>query len=228
MTAARPEGLTLPEELLLLALEPSRGTAVGPRQPLRYGLAAAALAELELAGRVAEHHGRLTGSRAAVVNSQPLGNQLLDAALSTLSPEGTPAQRWVRQAGVDMEDMCWTLLRRRGAVRIEARRALGIIPVTRHSAGSTDLATPARARLRTGLRDGLSDPRDIALAALVSATGLDAWLCAGGPLSRERRDLGRLARETWYADTVIRAVKQSKRSPLSPGWTTSPTSSDGD
>ncbi|WP_419997113.1 GPP34 family phosphoprotein [Streptomyces boninensis] len=228
MTAARPEGLTLPEELLLLALEPSRGTTVGPRRQLRYGLAAAALAELELAGRVAERRSMLSGSLAAVVDSRPLGNQLLDAALSSLTADGTPAPRWVRQAGLDVEDMSFTLLQRRGAVRRDMSRALGIFPITRHRPGTTDLATPARARFRAALDDGLSDPRDIALTAIAAAAGLDAYLRPGGPLSRERRDMGRLARETWYADAVVRAVKQDKRSYSGGGWGSQPVSGDAD
>lgn len=47
-------GLTLPEELLLLAHDPADGTRLCPIRDLRHGLAGAVLAELELCGLVVE------------------------------------------------------------------------------------------------------------------------------------------------------------------------------
>lgn len=47
MTPAHP-GLTLPEELLLLALDPQRGKPYCRNRFLEYGMAGAVLAELEL------------------------------------------------------------------------------------------------------------------------------------------------------------------------------------
>lgn len=51
--------LTLPEELLLLTLDPERGKPLCNRTYLRYGAAGAVLAELELQGRIREERGRV-------------------------------------------------------------------------------------------------------------------------------------------------------------------------
>ena len=58
---------TLPEELLLLALDPATGTTAQP-QSLDLGLAGAQLVELALAGRIAPD-----GDRIAVVVPRPTG-----------------------------------------------------------------------------------------------------------------------------------------------------------
>jgi len=59
---------TLPEELLLLALDPATGTTAQP-QSLDLGLAGAQLVELALAGRIAPD-----GDRIAVVVPRPTGD----------------------------------------------------------------------------------------------------------------------------------------------------------
>ncbi|MFD7948863.1 GPP34 family phosphoprotein, partial [Streptomyces sp. NPDC059744] len=58
MTPAHP-GLTLPEELLLLALDPQRGKPYCRNRFLEYGMAGAVLAELEFQGRITEQLGRI-------------------------------------------------------------------------------------------------------------------------------------------------------------------------
>ncbi len=72
--------LTLPEELLLLALDPVRGRSLNHRRYLQYGLAGAALADLEEAGRIAVEG----GDRIRVTNPLPLGDPVLDGALAAL------------------------------------------------------------------------------------------------------------------------------------------------
>ena len=75
---------TLPEELLLLALDPATGTTAQP-QSLDLGLAGAQLVELALAGRIAPD-----GDRIAVVAPRPTGDPTLDCALELLRRRGTP------------------------------------------------------------------------------------------------------------------------------------------
>jgi len=69
---------TIPEELLLLALDPATGTTAQP-QSLDLGLAGAQLVELALAGRIAPD-----GDRIAVVMPRPTGDPTLDSALELL------------------------------------------------------------------------------------------------------------------------------------------------
>ena len=82
---------TIPEELLLLALDPATGTTAQP-QSLDLGLAGAQLVELALAGRIAPD-----GDRIAVVQPRPTGDPTLDCALELLRRRGAPvrAVNWI-------------------------------------------------------------------------------------------------------------------------------------
>ena len=82
----------IPEELLLLALDPATGTTAQP-QSLDLGLAGAQLVELALAGRIAPD-----GDRIAVVVPRPTGDPTLDCALELLRRRGAPAIAAARPA----------------------------------------------------------------------------------------------------------------------------------
>ncbi|MEU6958545.1 GOLPH3/VPS74 family protein [Streptomyces chrestomyceticus] len=203
-------GPTLPEELLLLALDPVRGKPLNDPSHLRYGLAGAALAELERAGRVTE--GR--GGRILAGSPLPLGDLVLDAALGTLPDAGKGGEikvkRWVRSAARGVDEVCRQRLEQRGAVRRESRRALGLFRYERLAAGPLDLAGPARARFKGALATGFADPRDRALAALVAATHLDRKLDLGRDRRAVRRDLKALVRDDWIARAVAAVILQDQ------------------
>ncbi|MGW1789673.1 GOLPH3/VPS74 family protein [Streptomyces tubercidicus] len=203
--------LTLPEELLLLALEPVRGRFQGNPRYLRYGLAGAALADLEQAGRITVG----SGDRITVIQPLPLDDPVLDGALAALPrPDkrgrGVKAERWVRRAGRPVQELCVRRLEERGALRRETRRALGLFPYERFPSGAVDLAGPARDRF-AGARDaGFPDRRSRVIAALASVTDLDRRLPLGRDHRPVRREMKRLARELWMARAVQRAVRQDK------------------
>ncbi|KAA6221097.1 GPP34 family phosphoprotein [Streptomyces albofaciens JCM 4342] len=199
-------GPTLPEELLLLALDPEHGKPLNDASHLRYGLAGAALAELEWAGQVAE--GR--GGRIIVGSPLPLGDLVLDTALRTLPVPGkggdVKAKRWVRSAARGIDEVCRQRLEQRDAVRRESRRALGLFRYERLAPGPVDLAGPARTRFKGALASGFADPRDRLLGALVSAVQLDRKLVQGHDRRAVRRDLKALAREHWITRAVAAAI----------------------
>ncbi|MFI0261353.1 GPP34 family phosphoprotein [Streptomyces sp. NPDC017056] len=202
-------GPTLPEELLLLALDPERGKPLCESSYLRYALAGAALAELEWAGRVGE--GR--GGRITVHNPLPLGDPVLDGALAALPDptkggqgDGGKARRWVRSAGRGVDELCRQRLEERGAIRRESRRALGLFRYERLTAGPVDLAGPAHARFKSALATGFADPCDRTFAALVAAIRLDRRLALGRDRRSVHRELKRLGREEWIARAVRSAV----------------------
>ncbi|MFG2285645.1 GPP34 family phosphoprotein [Streptomyces sp. NPDC048595] len=203
--------LTLAEELLLLALDPVRGRPLNNPRYLRYGLAGAALADLEATGRIAVER----GDRVKVANPLPLGDPILDGALATLPApakggRGVRAHRWVRGAGRPVQELCLRRLEERGALRRQAHRALGLFPYERFPAGAVDLGGPARARFKAAVEAGLPDQRARLLAAYSSATGLDAKLLPGGPFRPLRRDLRRLTKEEWTAHAAFRAVQDDQ------------------
>lgn len=97
---ARKDSLTLPEEIMLLALHDEKGTT-GVESMYSYAIGGAVLTELVMRGRV-----RLDTSkkkRVHLVNAKPVGDPLLDECLIKLVDARKPAgaQTWVsRFAGV--------------------------------------------------------------------------------------------------------------------------------
>ncbi|MFF8554222.1 GPP34 family phosphoprotein [Streptomyces sp. NPDC015501] len=205
--------LTLPEELLLLALDTERGKPLCSRAYLRYGVAGAVLAELELQGRIREERGRVR-----VVNPLGPAHPLLAPLLGTL---GAPAKKnrflsntsprvWIRQYGRNTEESHLAHLVERGLLRRESRRFLGVFPYQRHFPGDPDLAGAARWRFGQAEARGFPDRRSRVLAGLVSATGLAGTLTAKG---REGRSAMRTVRRThWIAAAVHHNVRRNQSS----------------
>ncbi|MEU8550895.1 GOLPH3/VPS74 family protein [Streptomyces roseoverticillatus] len=204
MTAApRP---TLPEELVLLCFDPVSG-----RKLMRaghssgYGVAGAVLAELRLAGRVVEERGRVR-----VTNPLPPDDPLLAMAMASLQQPGKGGgprtTAWVRSASRHLEEAWLTRLVKSGALRVEARRFLGVVPYRRYSVGPVELTTAARERFELARRGGFADPRARALAALASATGMAGALCPGRDRRPDRQAMRRLMRADWAARAVRKNV----------------------
>ncbi|MFJ2022815.1 GPP34 family phosphoprotein [Streptomyces sp. NPDC087897] len=205
--------LTLPEELLLLSLDPERGKPLCARSYLRFAVAGAVLAELELQGRIREERGRVQ-----VVNPLDPAHPLLASLLGTL---GAPAKKnrflsntspkvWIRQYGRSAEEHHLDHLVERGLLRREPRRFLGVFLYQRHFPGDPDLTGAARWRFGQAEARGFPDRRSRALAGLVSATGLAGTLTAKG---REGRTAMKTLRRThWISSAVHRNVRQSQSS----------------
>ncbi|MEU0145612.1 GPP34 family phosphoprotein [Streptomyces sp. NPDC006288] len=201
---------TLPEELLLLALDPVRGGPHCRGRSLEYGVAGAALAELELQGRIAEEHGRVV-----VVNPLDPPDPLLGVFLRSLPPpgkrgsgSGVSAGRWVRQAGRQVEELYLDALVEQGTLLRETRRFIGLFPYRRHPAGPGDRAEQVRRRFEASRAAGHPDRRGRLLAALAAAVELPSAVRQGGP--RTRGAARALAREEWPAEAVHRNVRQDR------------------
>ncbi|MEU8626924.1 GPP34 family phosphoprotein [Streptomyces sp. NPDC048669] len=204
-----PPGPTLPEELLLLALDPQRGRPYCRNRFLEYATAGAALAELELQGWVTEERGQ-----ARVVNPLDPPDPLLATLTRSLPApgkgghgSGVSATRWVRRAGRQVEGMYLDALVGRGVLRRETHRFLGLLPYHRHPVVAKDLAAQARERFAAAERAGFPDPRSRALAALVSAAGLSRFV---GTDRAGRAAMRRLIREQWPAHAVHRNVRRDR------------------
>ncbi|MEV4740045.1 GPP34 family phosphoprotein [Streptomyces sp. NPDC049555] len=214
---ATPDGWpTLPEELLLLSHQPSTGRKLCRGRFLQYGVAGAVLAELALAGHVAEERGRVV-----VTNPLPPADPLLAATLAELAAQthgkgpqakGPRTRAWVRRAGRRLEGPWLDRLVERGALRRESRRLLRLIPYHCFPVASLDLTTPARIRLDEARHAGFPDPRARALGSLLAAIDVHARLYPGWDARRTRRELRRLTRQEWPAEAVYRNVRQDKSS----------------
>ncbi|MET8745027.1 GPP34 family phosphoprotein [Streptomyces sp. NPDC004728] len=202
--------LTLPEELLLLALDPQRGKPRCSGRSLSYGAAGAVLRELELQGRVTGQHGRIR-----VLDPLAPPDPLLAQVLGSLSAPGTgrPAgdtdtRRWVRQTGRHVQELCLEHLVRRSILRRETHRFLGLLPYHRHPAADPALSLAVRDRFAAAEAVGFPDPRSRTLAALVSAIGLSGAVARGG--LRQRWAMYNLVTEEWTAEAVHRNVRQDR------------------
>jgi hypothetical protein len=203
---SRP-AVTLPEELMLLALDPVSGKPRVRARHLQYGLAGAVLAELEAVGCVAED-----GGRVVPVTPPPTGERLLDEALA-LFGGGKPVKtrRWIRSNGGTVAEACAGRLAERGVIRIESRRVLGIFPGRRYPQAGADQATPAVTDFRGAAKMGFPEPRSRMLAGLASAIMLTGHLLPESGSKREiRRTMRGLARELWPAEAVYRLIKSDQ------------------
>ncbi|MFJ6011074.1 GPP34 family phosphoprotein [Streptomyces sp. NPDC092952] len=221
MTQPAPE-LTLPEELLLLALHPLRGRPLCRARSLEYGTAGAALRELELQGRITEERGRV-GVTGLPAPGDPFLGQVLDS-LATPRAHGLGARGWVRQAGQYTGELCLEHLVRRSVLRRETGRLLGLLPFHRHLAEDPGLPLAVRDRFAAAQAAGFPEPRGRALAALVAAVGLASEVGRGG--LRAGWTLHGLIDDDWAASAVHHNVRRDRSSPRVPSFASNNTSSD--
>ncbi|MFD6437836.1 GPP34 family phosphoprotein [Streptomyces venezuelae] len=194
---------TIPEELLLLALDPTTGTTAQP-QSLDLGLAGAQLVELALAGRIAPD-----GDRIAVVMPRPTGDPTLDSALELLRRRGSPvrAVHWIGGPRLGLRQTYLSHLERCGMVHAVAGQMCGVLPTTRYQATDTAISREIRSRLDSAIRTGVPpDPRTAALAALAHAVGLGKHLYPGNEGRSSRSRLRDLIRHDPMGGLVAHAV----------------------
>ncbi|MEV6796455.1 GPP34 family phosphoprotein [Streptomyces sp. NPDC051320] len=194
---------TIPEELLLLALDPTTGTTAQP-QSLDLGLAGAQLVELALAGRIAPD-----GDRIAVVMARPTGDPTLDSALELLRRRGSPvrAVHWIGGPRLGLRQIYLAHLERCGMVHAVAGQMCGVLPTTRYQATETAISRDIRSRLDSAIRTGVPpDPRTAALAALAHAVGLGKHLYPGNEGRSSRSRLRDLIRHDPMGGLVAHAV----------------------
>lgn len=179
--------LTLAEEIVLLALDDESGRPVGRAgmAPDR-ALAGALLMELALAGRVDTDQDRLW-----VVDTTPMGDAALDAALARLAAPGAPGDArgaiplLARDAPAARGSILGRLVQR-GILRRVEDRLLWLLPDRRYPkpAGRAEV-TEARARLRALLlEEAIPSPHDALLLGLVRAAGLLPLILTAEELSR--------------------------------------------
>ncbi|MFF2042300.1 GPP34 family phosphoprotein [Kitasatospora sp. NPDC058170] len=201
---------SIPEELLLLCVDPEYGRLRIPRATIHRVIAGAVLAELLVTGAISVDGRRITGYR-------PLGpaDEVAAGVLARLEDTGKRQSRH----GLDLA------LRRiprrpgyqpyldrlvaAGLVTVETRRFLGL-PHRSYLAARPDIGTETAARVAATLQrpaDGSpAAERDRQLAGLVAAARLDRRFypgAAGAPTRRAARQLGK---ELPVAQAVRRAV----------------------
>lgn len=175
--------MVIVEELFLL-LRRDDGKAESSMSQNGYGLAAAVVTDLVLAERVTLSDDK--DPRMSVVSSAPTGHPALDAALARLvEKDGKRLSGLVTDRRLAVEDPVAQALSAAGVIRVEEKRALGLVPA-RYPVLDPEPERRVRERLRTVLAGGTPQPADATLLAILQGLSL-----AGKVLAEEKGDLGR-------------------------------------
>ena len=119
--------LNLAEALFLLALDDDEGwIAALTLDTLRYGLAAALLADLALLGKII-----VEDQRVSLLDPTPVGDELLDETLTRIAESNKPrkVKYWIGALGFrKLPKQVAQRLVARGVLREEDRRYLWVVP----------------------------------------------------------------------------------------------------
>jgi hypothetical protein len=159
---------SLPARLYLLAYD-KRRRRLTARTQLGYALRAAALADLELRGNLADE-----GGKVRVADDRPVGDPVLDAVLQEIAgsrPRGWG--HWVRAGRRAIKRAVQDQLDAGRWIRVAPRRVLGLVPAAtitlRDPRALSRLTLIAARTLHGGRPAERVDRRDAALVALAAA-----------------------------------------------------------
>lgn len=158
------------EDLLLLLLDDKTGK-IAATDRITAALGGALLLELALAERVevGEKPGRWSAAKVVVVGT-PLGEPMLDQALSMTADKPRSAQDLVDRLGKGTKEQLLDRLSSRGILERHEDRVLGLFPRTTWPAIDSRHEESVRTLLEGALLQGLTpDARTSALIALLSA-----------------------------------------------------------
>lgn len=199
--------MLIAEELFLL-LRRDDGKLESAMAHRAYGLAAAIVTDLVVAERITLSDDK--DPRMTVLRPGPVGHPALDAAMERLEQrDGKKLSSLVTDGKVAREKELTAALVAAGVVRVEERRALGLVP-ERYPVVDPEPERRTRERLRTVLMGGTATPADASLLAILQ--GLDL---APHVLAEEKGTLGRkelekrieqVSEDVVAGDAVARAV----------------------
>ncbi|MEV6243976.1 GPP34 family phosphoprotein [Lentzea sp. NPDC051838] len=192
----------LPEDLMLLFIDPRNGRLRVSSTSIENALAGAVLIELAEAERVSFTP---NGKKLTVVDPTPLNDPVLHEALGRLT-KPMPPQSAVERVRKRLWHNVIRQLQDRGAVRVEPRKVLGIFP-----AKSYPIVDEHRAeKLRKAVGDVVhgyrgADARTGSLITLLYAVDAVHKVFEGDKREIKRR-AKEIARGSWAGDAVRRAV----------------------
>ena len=197
--------MLIAEELFLL-LRRDDGKPESASAQRGYGLAAAVITDLVLAERVTLSDDK--DPRMTVLVPGPPGHPVLDAAMARLEQrDGKKLSSLVTDRKLALEHPVATVLAEAGVIRIEEKRALGLVP-ERYPVLEPEPERRVREQLRTVLMGGEPRPEDATLLAILQGLGV-----AGKVLEAEKGTLGRrdLKRRIEEVSTEVKAGEAVKK-----------------
>ena len=197
--------MLIAEELFLL-LRRDDGKPESASAQRGYGLAAAVITDLVLAERVTLSDDK--DPRMTVLVPGPPGHPVLDAAMARLEQrDGKKLSSLVTDRKLALEHPVARALADAGVIRIEEKRALGLVP-ERYPVLEPEPERRVREQLRTVLLGGEPRPEDATLLAILQGLGV-----AGKVLEAEKGTLGRrdLKRRIEEVSTEVKAGEAVKK-----------------
>ncbi len=197
---------TLPEALLLLALDPRKGLVhSGAFLAIDHGLRAAALAELRSRGVVRTRGGEIARTDRPLAGT---GSRTLDTVATALPDRGTVDERLddLRVALPAIRDGLTVELREAGVLRGTAFSPTpNVLPgITAYELVDAALVPGLHAQLAAAVRTGEAiSPRDGTLVALVVACNLDRIVFPG----HIRADARKIADFVAQKDSLVKAAR---------------------
>ncbi|WP_323095336.1 GOLPH3/VPS74 family protein [Intrasporangium sp. YIM S08009] len=206
--------MLIAEDLLLLLTDDDTGRLVASGTLTDIALGGALLVELALAHRVEVEGtaGRHRHDRLVVRDRTPTGDDVLDAALATVSrEEGKKPQSALTALSKGTRARLYERLVDAGVLRAANGRVLGVIPTHRWPSQDVRHETDVQGELVVSLRRGTAtDARTGALIALLSALGAVPKVVDPVEVGVSRRELkeraARIAEGDWAAEAVRAAI----------------------
>ncbi|MBC8092605.1 MAG: GPP34 family phosphoprotein [Pseudonocardia sp.] len=203
------------EDVLLLMLDDTTGAPAGAGT-LHHTLAGAVLAELALIGRIRldEDRAWYQGAQVVATGAGPLPDPLLQTTYDAIAARPQDIHTLLATIGFELSEPVTERLVRRGLLRRERKRFLGLFPVTSLPATGTGHESELREQMSGVLEDGgHPDARLAAVIAVISASGTVVLL---HPVPRWSDTVATRAKEleqgNWVAVALNIAVTQTTTS----------------
>jgi hypothetical protein len=180
---------------------------LGAAPKLRFGLSGSELVRLAAARRVDIVRGRIV-----VLDAAPTGDDLLDAALQSMTGgrRQPTAKAWVAHSRPGLVDRYLDRLAAAGVIRSEGRQIMGLFPGTRWVVVDTARQAQVRARLDAiasgSVAPGSLDSEQAAFAGLAGAIGLSALIYPGFAGAAARKNLKKAATRERSESPAVGAV----------------------
>lgn len=168
-----PDDTLIMEDVLLLMMDDRTGVPAGAAT-LHHTLAGAVLVELALLGRIRSDEDRAwhQGSQVVATGDGPLPDPLLQATYDMISAHPQHIHALLATIGFPLSEQATERLVRRGLLRRERKRFLGLFPTTSLAATDTGHESALREQVRAVLEDDARpDARLAAVIAVISASG---------------------------------------------------------
>lgn len=195
--------LTLPEQLLLLALHDQKGTILSSASmSIEYGLAGAVIMELALRGKV-----QMRAKKLLVVDSASTGDDVLDRVLGQMKEAGKDrdAAYWINRlpSKIKVKPAMLERLVQQRILNMEEHKILGLFGSPHYPTRNPQEEKKLREQIRqTVLCRYPTEAKLVALVGLVQACGLTSEIFS----KEERKEAGRRIKEIMMHDPVAKAV----------------------